>query len=277
MASNLTWSLSPHNQDTTNINRMLLTSRVGHHLHVWAQYKKLGMRPHTSWWQTRNGDQWVRKKEGQHSTWAHQPHQPNPIDHQHGMHACRSSSPHNTDARVRACGGMSWPHGHAGLVGDEGHCCLVVGASGGGQDHTIVGSQLALRSCRCRCQGGGGWSGRDWSCARHGYCCLGSMDGRGGRWRWRRRKMQCTAMGRMRERERRRKRGQEAGRKAERPKRPNNIHIHYDATASKQGFFLHPSHAKWQPVTVNLCSQPFKRHAKIWLARQKTDDVTPKP
>ena len=40
-----------------------------------------------------------------------------------------------------------------------------------------------------------------------------------------------------------------------------------------QGFFLHPSHAKWQPVTVNLCSQPVKRHAKIWLARQKTDDV----
>ena len=39
------------------------------------------------------------------------------------------------------------------------------------------------------------------------------------------------------------------------------------------GFFLHSSHAKWQPVTVNLCSQPVKRHAKIWPARQKTDDV----
>ena len=44
-----------------------------------------------------------------------------------------------------------------------------------------------------------------------------------------------------------------------------------------QGFFLHPSHVKWQPVTFNLCSQPVKRHAKIWPARQKTDDVNPKP
>ena len=40
-----------------------------------------------------------------------------------------------------------------------------------------------------------------------------------------------------------------------------------------QGCFLHPSHAKWQPIIVNLCSQPVKRHAKIWPARQKTDDV----
>ena len=33
-----------------------------------------------------------------------------------------------------------------------------------------------------------------------------------------------------------------------------------------QGFFLHPSHAKWQPVTI-------KRHAKIWPTRPKTNDV----
>ena len=42
---------------------------------------------------------------------------------------------------------------------------------------------------------------------------------------------------------------------------------------SNQGCFLHPSHAKWQPITVNLCSQPVKRHAKIWPARQKTNDA----
>ena len=37
--------------------------------------------------------------------------------------------------------------------------------------------------------------------------------------------------------------------------------------APKQGCFLHQSHAKWQPITVNLCSQP------VWPVRQKTDDV----
>jgi hypothetical protein len=217
MAGALKWSLSPHNQDTTNINCMLLTSRIGHHL---------GMCPHTWWWQTRNGDHWVRRRAAcglNHTKQATHAYQTQSIT---SMECTHAEAAHIVTSEC-VWGGMSWPHGHAGLVGDEGCCCLVVG--GGGQDQTIVGWQLALRSCGCRCQGGGGWSGRDGSCARHGGCCCcwgwmggegeGEGDGEGGK---------CTTAMGTKERDEERSRAQKR-------KRPNNIHIHSPAaTASNK-------------------------------------------
>ena len=36
---------------------------------------------------------------------------------------------------------------------------------------------------------------------------------------------------------------------------PHNSYIEHSFSNTRlKGFFLHPSHAKWQPVTVNLCS-----------------------
>lgn len=191
MASDLKWSLSPHNQDTTNINCMLLTSRIGHHLHVWAQYKKPGMRV-----LTHNGGKLEMAtngyEEGQHvgsTTPSTQRTHTNPIDHhQHGTHTCRSS-PHS-DEWVSECVWRneltSWTRGPCWRRRPLLPCC----GRGRGRprpDHCGLAAcfaQLQMQMPRRRRLK---WPRR--KLRTPWLPLLLGMDRRGGRWRWRRRWM----------------------------------------------------------------------------------------
>ena len=227
MASDLKWSLSPPNQDTTNINCMLLTSRIGHHLHVWAQYKKLGMRV-----LTHNGGKLEMAtygyEEGQHvgsTTPSKQCPHTNPNNHQHGMHTCRSS-PHSDDW-VSECVWRneltSWTRGPCWRRRPLLPCCGR-GRGRPGQDHCGLAACFAQLQMQMPGRRRLKWPRRKLRTPWLLLLLLLGMDRRGGRWRWRWRRRWMHWDGK-RERWR-----AEAGAKAE---RPNNIHIHYAATASK--------------------------------------------